>query len=556
MTDDLGLAWDVDLRSSALDFLADATGDVSVVSDVDAGILWVSPSITRLTGWQPDDLLGRSTIEFVHSDDQDAAMALRHTPGVVSARLRMRHADGSYTWWRVTSRLLVADDGTARGRVSVFHDVDAEVTAQQGLAQSERWFRLLAENLTDFVTMASPDGLLTWASPSATAVLGWTPEEVYGRPTASFLHPDDVPHLVDLRQQMCEGRTSALRARVQRADGDYRWFDLSIRPVYEDGALVGRATGYRDVQAEVEAQDALAASERRFRLLAENAADIVLQMDGATVVWASPSLTPALGWPVSEWIGSSLESFAEAEDVVLIEHLRGVAVHEPVRRRFRLRGRDGTPRWVECLAGPYLDEAGPRGWLASFRVIDDLVRTEQELERRARFDPLTGLVNRHEVFERLSFRDRRSGRCTAVLFCDVDRFKEVNDGRGHAAGDEVLRVVAERVSGVIRLDDVAARIGGDELLVILWGVHDLDEAVQVATGIRHAVAEPIDLPGGAVSVSLSVGVTIAQSGEDADILVARADRAMYEAKRAGRDRIVSLPAPDDESAAAGSDAGR
>ena len=171
-------------------------------------------------------------------------------------------------------------------------------------------------------------------------------------------------------------------------------------------------------------------------------------------------------------------------------------------------------------------------------MIDDLVRAEQELERRARVDTVTGLINRHEVFERLAERERRSGTNTAVLFCDIDRFKDINDERGHAAGDEVLRVVGERISSAIRREDVAARIGGDELLVILAGVHDLDEAVAIAESIRTVAAEPIALGGASVTATLSIGVTIAGADEDADALVARADEAMYEAKRSGRDRVV------------------
>ena len=532
------------LRVAALRFIAEVTGDGAVVSDpTTALMLWVSPSLTRLLGWDAADLIGRRTVDFVHPDDQQELARMRAGSGDGMARLRVRHRDGSYTWWRVVSRLLTDDAGEPLGRVSVFHDVDAEVTAEQARGESEHWYRLLAENLTDFVTMASPDGLLTWASPSASEVMGWVPEQVYGRPTASFLHPDDIPRLMELRSQMVEGRTSHLRARVQRADGDYRWFDLSIRPVVEDGVLRGRATGYRDVQAQVEAEAALAASERRFRLLAENAADVVLQMDGPTVVWVSPSLTSALGWHVDEWVGTPLASYAHDDDRAAVDEQQRSALVGSAQRRFRLRGSHGRLHWVDCHAGPYRDEAGGQAWLASFRVIDDLVQTEQELERRARYDTLTGLLNRHEVFERLATAERRSGSRTAVLFCDVDRFKEVNDARGHAAGDEVLRVIAERVAATIRRDDVAARIGGDELLVILWGVHDLDEAQQVAAGIHRVAAEPIDLPDGPVGVTLSIGVTVAGAGEDADTLIARADEAMYRAKRAGRNRVLAVPAP-------------
>ena len=527
------------VRAAVARFVAQSTADSVLVSDADGFMRWVSPSMTRLLGWPAADLVGRQTREFVHPEDLEALAELRAAAGDVTALLRIRRSDERYVWSRVLSRRLVDDAGAPVGRISLFRDVDAEVTSQRALADSEHWYRLLAENLTDFVTMASPEGALTWASPSATAVLGWTPEEVYGRPTASFLHPDDIPRLVELRGQMAEGRASTLRARVQRADGTYRWFDLSIRPVFEGGALVGRATAYRDVQAEGEAQSALAASERQFRLLAENAADVVILGAGDSITWASPSLTAALGWAPDEWVGGVLSSYAHPDDAAGVQAEQAAAVERATRRRYRLRGTDGEHHWVDSHAGPYLDDAGDSaGWVASFRVIDDLVRAEQELERRARVDTVTGLINRHEAFERLAERERRSGTNTGVLFCDIDRFKDVNDERGHAAGDEVLRIIGERIAAAIRRDDVAARIGGDELLVILAGVHDLDEAMAVGESIRTAAAEPIVLDGGPVTATLSIGVTIAGADEDADDLVARADEAMYEAKRSGRNRVV------------------
>ena len=532
---------DPSVRAAVARFVAQSTADSVVVTDADAVIHWVSASTSRILGWSREELIGRRTFDFVHEDDLGALARMRASEGDAQVRFRIRTADGRYRWSNVLSQRILDEHGEPVARVSVFRDVDELVTSERILAESEHRYRLLAENLTDFVTLASPDGTLTWASPSVTAVLGWTHEESYGRPTVSFLHPDDIPRLLELRTQMAEGRTSVLRARVQAADGSYRWFDLSIRPVYEDGELVGRATAYRDVQAEVQAQAALAASERQFRLLAENAADVVLQIDGATVAWASPSLSVALGWDPHEWVGTPLSDHVHPDDIAAVAAEQQQAALGASRRRYRLRGKSGAYHWVESHAGPYRDGSGSGDeWVAAFRVIDDLVRTEQELDRRARHDTVTGLINRHEVFERLSARDRRSGGLTAVLFCDIDRFKEINDHRGHAAGDDVLRVVGERVLGAVRRDDVVARIGGDELLVILTGVHGLDEARALGDTIRHAVAAPIDLPDGPVRVTLSVGATVALPGEEADALVARADEAMYQAKRAGRDRVVSV----------------
>ncbi|MFZ4519038.1 MAG: diguanylate cyclase domain-containing protein, partial [Microthrixaceae bacterium] len=211
--------------------------------------------------------------------------------------------------------------------------------------------------------------------------------------------------------------------------------------------------------------------------------------------------------------------------------------------QLRVAHAGGGHRWVELRARPFVDERGVvDGNAVSLRRVDGEVAARQELERRARFDEVTGLMNRVEVLERLEQlprRVRRSGTEIAVMFCDVDSLKSVNDALGHRVGDLLLRTVADRVVASVRADDLVARIGGDELLVVLDGVHDLAQAVEVAEKVRAAVARPVELEGRELSPTLSIGVAIARSGDGTDELVARADAAMYRAKRAGRDRVAT-----------------
>ena len=208
-----------------------------------------------------------------------------------------------------------------------------------------------------------------------------------------------------------------------------------------------------------------------------------------------------------------------------------------------LAARHGNRHWIETHASPYLDATGRMdGFVATSRIVDAQVAAEQQLEHRARTDELTELLNRKEVLSRietLGAQSRRTGQELGVLFCDLDRFKEINDIHGHAAGDEVLRATAMRLREVLRTsDDLAARIGGDELLVVLHGVRDMDDAVAIAEKLRSAATQPITTPSGPVSTTLSIGVTLAHPDETTDALVARADAAMYRAKQSGRNRVV------------------
>ena len=161
----------------------------------------------------------------------------------------------------------------------------------------------------------------------------------------------------------------------------------------------------------------------------------------------------------------------------------------------------------------------------------------------ARFDTLTGLPNRAEVIGRMESaleQPRSAGSDLGILFCDVDHFKTINDTLGHAAGDVVLATLAARISESIRQGDTVGRMGGDEMVVLLPGVHSLDEAALIAEKIRCRAAEPIDHDGRTIRATLSIGATVSAPGESATAVTARADEAMYQAKQARRNTVVRI----------------
>jgi diguanylate cyclase (GGDEF)-like protein len=127
-----------------------------------------------------------------------------------------------------------------------------------------------------------------------------------------------------------------------------------------------------------------------------------------------------------------------------------------------------------------------------------------------------------------------------VLFCDIDRFKTINDTWGHAVGDMVLTTVAGWVRECVRDGDTVGRVGGDELLVLLSGIHSVDELAEIAEDVRRRAAQPIHHAGNAIRVTLSIGATLAVPGESVSAMTARADSAMYQAKRAGRDAVIRM----------------
>lgn len=286
-------------------------------------------------------------------------------------------------------------------------------------------------------------------------------------------------------------------------------------------------------------------AEKRYRILADNAVDIIVHLRGSQIAWVSPSVEAALGAPAQHWIGSDFSVHVHPDDLdTLATALQRIANGESVLQRFRVRAVDGDYHWVDGHGKPYLDaEGNTDGLITALRVVNDRVEAEQRLDRLARFDTLTGLPNRAEALGTLEAaveRLRSPGPHLGVLFCDVDNFKGINDKWGHRVGDVVLASLATRIRESVRQGDTVGRIGGDEILILLFGVHGLDEAVQIAEKIRSRAAEPIHESGNTVRATLSIGVTIAIPGEPATSIIARADAAMYQAKMAGRNSVIRV----------------
>lgn len=426
-----------------------------------------------------------------------------------------------------------------------WRDVSERHAASELIARSEEHFRLLAENSTD-VVLHDVGGTIQWLSPSVKGALGWDASDWIGRRFEEFTHPEDSSLADDLRKRMRAGENCVTTLRLRHAAGDYHWVEVHAGPYTGEGIQpAGIVASFRVVDREVEAHERLAAAEEQYRLLAQNSTDVVGHARNGRILWISPSVTRTLGGAPDDWIGMDVAEIIHPDDLpAYLTRLsaRGQELVGVVRAR--IKARDGNFHWIEANTGPFVNASGEEdGVIASFRVIDDLVEAESVIAHSARFDSLTGLMNRGEILQHLggvARAARRPGEQTAVLFCDIDEFKLVNDAYGHAAGDEVLRRLAERISDTVRHEDAAARIGGDEFLVVLNGTHGLNEALSVAEKIRQSAAAAMEFDDEHLVATMSIGVTLLHPGESIGELLAHADEAMYAAKRSGRNRVVAF----------------
>ena len=231
-----------------------------------------------------------------------------------------------------------------------------------------------------------------------------------------------------------------------------------------------------------------------------------------------------------------------AERLADHSHTLSPEIEKPYLRK------DGSTLWV-CEALSVVRGAGgtPDLLVAVVQDITARKNLEARLAHDARHDALTGLPNRllfQDRFTQVLDSARRHGWRAAVLYLDLDGFKAVNDLHGHAAGDLLLRQVAQRLQGCVRAEDTVSRFGGDEFGLVLATADAADDCAQVAAKVLHVLALPFDLDGVRVQVSASVGAALfPDHGDDIATLVARADSAMYAAKKAGKNRFCYY-APD------------
>jgi len=288
-----------------------------------------------------------------------------------------------------------------------------------------------------------------------------------------------------------------------------------------------------------------------FHALMENTADSIYFKDRqCRLLRVSRKMAQDLGFSdPSELVGKTdIDLFGEAFGLgTQLDDIRIMESNRPIIGVIESRRLDnGRTNWTLTTKLPLLDESGVViGLVGITREINEMRETEVALQHLATHDTLTDLPNRFLMVDRLSqllSRAQRSGSAFAVLYMDIDRFKEVNDSHGHEFGDLLLRAVAKRLSKSVRQSDTVARIGGDEFVIILETVHELREAGAVGLHVQRALAKSFTLDRQRVSITASIGISFyPQNGADPDTLLRAADYAMYLAKREGGNRHVACP---------------
>ena len=476
---------------------------------------------------------------------------------IIERPLRMRHANGDWKPFSSRTASLEASNGRCRIGVIVARDVTEQLQVRERIDQQERRYKLLAENFSDIICTTDENLNITYISPSVERLLGYDLEQVdpkrlpvlRNHPLFKVMYTPLSRHVAKARRERRHPQIQAMdyvrvfEVDVPHQNGSVISLEVQCSLLWDEpNGLQGLLLVCRDVtqRAQLEADRRLAA-----KVFENNLQAIFITNKEGCISQINRAFTELTGYTSEDALGARASLLSPRTHQVSF-----TGVIKPILDRtgfwqgeLRVREKDGMEIATAVGITSVTDKQGESlGYITAFTDITERKNADDRIRRLAFYDPLTGLPNRILFMERLNHelqQARRLSSQVALLFIDLDRFKSVNDSMGHAAGDQLLGKIAQRLGSCVRDNDSLARMGGDEFTIILGDLGDRSRAiaasVSVVKKVMAALDDPFILRGQEVFLSASIGVAVyPQDGDDASTLLQHADVAMYNAKKAGK----------------------
>ena len=528
---------------------------------IDGRMIYVNRAYETMLGYEPGACLGVDNAHVIFDDDCATFMLrfdqlMRGEIEEMRIECRMRHRDGSPLWVLATASLLRSDTTkNALYAIVQIINIDRQKRAEAALAESESRWNSALESAGQGVWDHDIRKDDMFYSPMWRKMRG-IPADEYVDPAKdvwlSRVHPDDVPRILSTVDKQDSGQDGydTLEYRERHRDGHWMWILSRGKPIAwdKDGKPLRTVGTDTDITRLKLAEAQLAEEKERFRVTLDSIGEGVIAADAAGIVqYMNPVAETMTGWSEREAIGTPLtqvfatkvEATGEPGVDIIMKCLMSGGSRE-FDEHMILVSRDGTGRGVDGTASPVRDQNGRTiGAVLVFKDVTDLQEEQRRLAYSANHDVLTGLPNRlafSRILSEACHVALSGNRQHALLFIDLDCFKPVNDTAGRAAGDDLLRLVADVIRAACRAQDFAARMGGDEFVVLLSDC-TLANARNVAQEIADSIAAiGFEWSGTRYSIGASVGIAPINRTEK-DVL-RDADEACYAAKAAGRGRVV------------------
>ncbi len=413
---------------------------------------------------------------------------------------------------------------------------------ERAIAARKAQLRAIADNIPEQITYVDGEQRYRFVNAQPGRFKNVARESMIGKTVREVRGEEVYQELLPSFRRAMAGESFTAEQSVTRDGRTAHYYVAHVPAFDEKRQVVGVYTFAQDVTERKVAELRLIESEKRLATITDNLPAMICYVDEMRVFrFANRAYEKWLEQPIERIVGQPFDRMMSPELAAQFDYyfLRGMQ-GESLEYELEIPTERHGARWLLCNFIPDIDEADGkvRGIYGMIHNVTKAKRSEQRLTRLAQFDTLTGLANRHqfnETFERLLADNDRDGRPLALMFLDIDHFKQVNDRHGHVSGDLLLKEFAQRLADCVRPTDAVARLSGDEFVVLLEGMHADDEPQFIARKIIAAVEKPFVLDEHFVRVSTSIGIAMRRhGGESSSALMKRADEALYEAKRSGR----------------------
>ena len=546
--------------------------------DIAAGELTWSKEVFRIFGTEPTTFRPsfKSLFQLMLPEDRDQVNtkieAAKGSGRPYEVNYRIRRPDGQIRAIRGRSHTDLDRNGAPVQMRGIAQDVTEARAAEDELGRARDLFASVLNSATEQMIIGTDlQGLVTVFNVGAERILGYRAADMIGRLPSEIYEPQQiVDRAAELGIPVGPGVfVHALNngAHAETRQWAYRTHDgrtvqiMLTATAMRNGA--GAITGYigvgTDVTEQRRTEHALADSEQRFRLAFESSS-VGMYMTSLNpahpgeILRANKAMADLVGIPVAELSGRTILGISHPSDIAtaqgnLQEMMDGQV--DVVRREKAFQHANGDVVWAQ-LSLSTVETDGERYVIALAEDITARKHAEDALRHQSLHDPLTGLANRSLFRDRLEHAlagSTRSARPVGVLYIDLDGFKQVNDSVGHSAGDELLIVAATRLKQATRPGDTVARLGGDEFAILCPDLADPAGLQTVAERVLQTMNAVFPLAAGPHQISASIGLALSTESSTADALLAIADAGMYNAKKAGKNRVCATPVADQARAA-------
>jgi len=538
----------------------DMTTDYIVQMDAAGRLIYMNPAARRRTGLRLDAPIEQLSVNDFNPPKTIERFRSEVVPVAVGKGIWVGESmvwDDQRQEFPVSHMVIAHRD--KHGKVEYFsglmRDISAAKAAEQALRESEHRLRMVTDHLPALISYLDWDLRFRFVNKAYQDWFGVEPEQLIGRSMREFYGDEAWAQMEPHLRAALAGRQVTYERRVE-GPGGRRDIQATLVPERnEQGRVMGLYTLDSDITAHHEAEEALQESEARLRTVADALPMRVAYIDAderyrfnnlAYEREFGLSRDQIQGHTVQELLGGAAYESVKP-------HIRAALAGEVVT----FQSEDTQSDSYNCYEAQYIPQpAANADTIVGFHaVITDITRQkleEKRLVNLAQIDPLTGLANRAGFEARLAEamdRSRGAGALMALMYLDIDGFKQINDQFGHQAGDELLKGFSNRLSQGLRSSDVRARLGGDEFTVIMEGLPNADIALSTAAKLVAAMQAPFALESQlTISITASIGLAFYQGGgATAATLVRRADEMLYQAKRSGRNNVKAALLPVENS---------